>query len=204
MRGERTWAKETLQFLPLETVIRKNPDHEINLENVLMVWGLTFTLMYTCISILCYKKLRMTDLNVSKTPLTQQYDSCHTVDDIWIQDADAMEQIKKKNFKNLHNTQSLDFFGIWNVSVKKLLVFYDQVSYDTRLKSNKTKLSCRRPYSRITREKIITQLTFDFIGYVMNRLETTLSCYRLQIHLNPTWNYSPSITALHTNLQDTP
>lgn len=48
------------------------------------------------------------------------------------------------------------------------------------------------------------QLKFDFISYIMNRLETTLSYYRLQIHLNPTWNESPSITALHTNLQDTP
>lgn len=38
-------------------------------------------------------------LNVSKTPLSQQYDSCHTVADLWIQDADAMEQIKKKKNK---------------------------------------------------------------------------------------------------------
>lgn len=64
-------------------------------------------------------------LNVSKTPLSQQYDSCHTVADLWIQDADAMEQKKKKkNFQNLHNTQSLDFFGVSNVSVKKLLAFF--------------------------------------------------------------------------------
>lgn len=35
-------------------------------------------------------------LNVSKTQLSQQYDSCHTVADFWIQDAYAMEQIKEK------------------------------------------------------------------------------------------------------------
>lgn len=114
-----------------------------------------------------------------------------------------MEQTEKKNFKNLRNTQSLAFFRVSNVSVNKLLVFFYQVRYDTRLKSNK-KLSCRRPYHLITWEKIIMELKFDFIGYIMNRLETTLSCYRLQIHFSPSWNYSSSITALHTNLQDTP
>lgn len=56
-----------------------------------------------------------------------------------------MEQIEKKNFKNLPNTQSLDFFGVSNVSVKKLLVLFYQVRYDTRLISNK-KINCRRPY----------------------------------------------------------
>lgn len=76
-------------------------------------------------------------------------------------------------------THSLDFFGVSNVSVNKLLVFFYQVRYDTRLKSNK-KLSSRHPYSQITRKTIIIQLKFDFISYIMNRLETTLSCYRLQ------------------------
>lgn len=44
------------------------------------------------------------------------------------------------------------------------------------------------------------QLKLDFISSIMTRLETTLSCHRLQIPLDPSWNHTSSSstsTALH-------
>ena len=151
-------------------------------------------LINTFISILHYQKCGMTDFKHCKTPLSQRRDSCHTVTDIWIQDADAVEQEKKKHFKDLQNTYSLFLWYLKCFCEETSCVsLLHEIRYQI-LKSNKTELHCMCPYPWIAQERIKIPLKFDFISYLMNRLETTPSSYSFRIHLNPTCNCSPSIT----------
>lgn len=96
MEGERIWAKR--DFATFTTRNSNKEEHRLSDQSRKCFTGLRINI-HANVHLYFHIMLPETQndiLSVSESQLSQQCDSWHTVADFWIQDAHAMEQIKKK------------------------------------------------------------------------------------------------------------